>query len=872
MSQENNNEDLERYFNDPEYRRQQLEKRKKQSSDDSASSGTFNLKNRNTQESKSQSGAFNLGKKTSSDADSDAEKGDPEDYQPAETFEPKEPVDTSASASTPSEPSETGSSAYGNTGDDEPTGGSFDATGTPPPPDNSGGDGAGFGNFGGKRKGLTWGQIFRGFGVLVLAGLIAGTIFFFYLVQGLPSLEELENPRTDIASFVMSSDGEVLDQYFTENRTAVRYDEVSPHVINALIATEDHRYYGHWGMDMYRTLSIPYHILRGDPQGGSTISQQLARNLYRQIGRDVSVQRKLREMITAIQIERNYTKKEIIEMYLNTVEFSNSAYGIETASLTHFNKPASDLNILESATLIGSLKAVSMFNPRTRPEASQMRRNVVLALMAQHGFISAENFQSMREQEIELDYNPPFRQGQQTRYFGEYVRQQVSEWAEANGYDLERDGLVIHTTIDSRMQQHAQRALENQVQQVQREFERVWTNEKKFDELNERFPRILESFVQETDEYRNKVADGYSTDDALDELINNEAFADSLMDRRYRVEGGFVGIDPATGNILTWVGGADYGQIQRDNVYQSRRQTGSTFKPFVYAVAIDNGYRPHHRFSSYPVSFYDASGTRWSPRDPGSATFDEQMTLREALARSSNNVTVRLLPELAGNPDTNRLEELSSAVNRIADLAQQMGFRGNIERYPSIVLGTAEASLLEMTSAYATFANQGVYIEPLAIQRIEDQDGNVLAEFQSQHQEEVMNPETSYYVLDMMRDVIRSGTGISMRWRVDGFDQDMAGKTGTTEASADAWFVGMTPQIVMGAWVGGEDRRIRFPQGSQVGQGSRSALPVVAQFVNGVKNDNDVDWSTEAFQQPQGMIMEVEEEDPDDDERDPIAW
>lgn len=866
MSQDHNNEDLDRYFNDPEYRRKQLEKRKQQSS----STGSFNLKSRKSSGTSSKADSFNLKKESSEDSTP------PEDQTGKDTFESFEPKDSEAERYESSASSGSGdediSSTYGNSGYDETDGGSSHSS-SPPPPDQPGGNSFGFGSFGGGKGGVTWGQLLYGFGILVLIGLVSGGIFFIYLIQGLPSLEELENPRTDMASFVMSRDGEVLDQYFTENRRAVRYDEISSHVIDALIATEDHRYYGHWGMDMYRTLSIPYHILRGDPQGGSTISQQLARNLYRQIGREVSVRRKLREIITAVQIERNYTKKEIIEMYLNTVEFSNSAYGIETAALTHFNKPASDLNIVEAATLIGSLKAVSMYNPRTRPDNARSRRNVVLALMTRHGFINAEDYQALRDQEIVLDYNPPFRQSQQTRYFGAYVRQQVSDWAEANGYDLERDGLVIHTTIDSRMQQHAQRALDNQVQQVQSEFERVWTNEKPFDELNDRFPRILESFIQETDTYREKVADGSSPDDALDELKTNEAFVDSLMDRRYRVEGGFVGIDPATGHVLTWVGGTDYGQIQRDNVYQSRRQTGSTFKPFVYAVAIDNGYRPHHRFSSYPISFFDDSGARWSPRDPPGATYDDQMTLRDALARSSNNVTVRLLPELAGNPGTNRLEELTPAVHRIADLAEQMGFRGNIERYPSIVLGTAEASLLEMTSAYATFANQGVYIEPMAIERIEDSDGNILAEFQSQHQEEVMNPETAYYVLDMMREVIRSGTGISMRWRVSGFDQDMAGKTGTTARSADAWFVGMTPQIVMGSWIGGEDRRIRFPQGSQVGQGSRSALPVVARFVNYAKNDNDVNWSTEAFQQPQGFIMEVEDDDPrEEDDSSPIAW
>lgn len=834
MSQDNNIEDLERYFSDPEYRRQQAKKRK-----EAADSGSVSSK---------------------SDIDSSTEKQTGSQHE------------TSISSTGSSERSSAGHDS-GNSGSTGSGGGDDRGNGNGGPPGSSGSWWNHF-DFSG---GFTWANLLKGTGIVLLVLLIAGSGFFIYLLQGLPSLEELENPRTDIASFVKSRDGEILDKYFTENRTAVRYEDISSHIIDALIATEDHRYYGHWGMDMYRTLAIPYHLLRGDPQGGSTISQQLARNLYRQVGRDVTVRRKLREILTAIQIERNYTKKEIIEMYLNTVEFSNSAFGIETAALTHFDKPASDLNVLEAATLIGSLKAVSFFNPRRNPERAQMRRNVVLSQMAKHGFIEHEELAVLREEPIDLEFNPPFRQGQQTRYFGEYVRQQIQDWAQENGYDLYRDGLVIHTTIDSRMQRYAQLALQEQVVQVQENFESEWTSsgsDEYMDVFWDDFPRFLDSFIRETEDFRQKVAEGYSPDDALNELKQDEAFVDSVKKARTRIEGGFVGIDPSTGEVLAWVGGTDYGEIQRDNVYQSRRQTGSTFKPFVYALAIDNGYRPHHKFSKYPVSFFDESGQRWSPRDPVIDHLDENVPLREALARSLNNVTVRLLPELSGNPDTNRLEDLYTASNRIADLAQSMGInRREMIREPSIALGTAESSLLELTSAYATFANQGVYIEPTAINRIEDQDGNILAEFHSDHQEEVISPETAYYVTDMMRDVIRRGTGRRLLWAY-GLDQDMAGKTGTTNRSADAWFVGMTPQIVMGSWVGGEDRRIRFPEGSAVGQGSQSALPTVGRFIQYMREDENSGWLKEAFEQPQGMIMEVEDEEVIDEEDRPsrITW
>ena len=731
--------------------------------------------------------------------------------------------------------------------------------------------------------GIGWRHIFAGFGGVVIAGFIVGLFAFFYLAQGLPSIEELENPQTDIASFVVSRDGQVLDKYFTENRTYIRYQDISQNVIDALIATEDHRFYSHWGVDMYRTLAIPYHLLRGNPQGGSTISQQLARNLYRSIGREVSVTRKLREIITAIQIEQNYTKQEIIEMYLNTVEFSNSAFGIETAAHTHFNKPASDLTVPEAATLIGSLQAVSALNPRTRPERSTQRRNVVMSQMRRHGFITPDEFAQYRATPLELDYNPPFRAGRESRYFGQYVRQQIQGWANENGYDLYRDGLVIHTTIDSRMQRYAEEALKAQLERHQRSFEQEWTSpdsDQYMDRLWAQYPGFLNSFLEETERFEKYRREGHgSRAEILDLLKMDEAFVDSVKRARARLEAGFVAIDPSNGNILAWVGGSDYSSIQRDNVHQLRRQTGSTFKPFVFAVAIDNGYRPYHRFSKYPVNFFDVSGDRWSPRDPVIPSGPEMISLREALGRSLNNVTVRLLPELAGAPGTNRLEDLRPAGQKIADFARRMGMnRTPLATNPAIALGTAHSSLLELTSAYTTFANMGVHIEPYAVTRIEDAEGNVLQEFRSERQMEVISPETAYIMVDMMRGVIRGGqgwfgTGNRMNWMFN-ISQDIAGKTGTTQNSADNWFVAMMPHLVAGVWVGGEDRRIIFPQGTQVGQGARTALPIVGQFIQSCANDPNVPWSRDAFEQPQGFVMEQPPEERETEPTRPsrISW
>ncbi|NBW69986.1 MAG: hypothetical protein EBR32_01045 [Bacteroidetes bacterium] len=725
--------------------------------------------------------------------------------------------------------------------------------------------------------------------ISVLTLLSIGVIYGYILFQGLPSIEQLENPETAIASEVRSRDGVVLDKYFTENRTWIRYNDISEYAINALISTEDHRFYNHWGMDMIRTLAIPINILRGRVEGGSTLSQQLARNLYKEIGQKFSVNRKFREMITAVQIERNYTKKEIIEMYLNTVEYSNSAFGIESAARTHFNKSAKDLSILEAATLVGSVNAVYAYNPRLFPERSKQRRNIVLRLMNRQGYISGDQLNTLMAEPITLDYQPPSKAGRVNRYFGEYVRQKISSWAEDNGYDLYTDGLVIYTTIDSRLQAHAEKAVQVKLDSLQHIFVSEWTSSGSrfyMDRLWEKYPTFLDSFLEDTDEYKNGFQ-RYETNIrkvVLDSLKNDSMFVDSVLKSRTRLEASFVGIDPSNGNIMAWVGGSNYGNVQFDHVYQARRQAGSTFKPFVYAVAIDNGYQPYHTFSKYPTKYYDRNGNVWDPKDETVATGPINITLREALARSLNNVTVRLLPEIAGEPGTNELWKLDPAARKIKAMASNLGIdMSKTPAYPSIALGTAEVSLLEITSAYTTFANAGVHIDPIAITRIEDREGNILVEYHPEYKQEVISPETAYIMVDMMRGVIRggdgyNGTGVRLR-NVYGVRQDIAGKTGTTQNSADNWFIAMTPHLVMGSWVGGEDRRIRFPtdRAYSIGQGARTALPIVGTFINYVSEDPEAYWSYDAFNPPAGFIMP---EDPDknrdemagDDKKGTIGW
>ncbi|MDR8390207.1 transglycosylase domain-containing protein [Aliifodinibius sp. S!AR15-10] len=715
-------------------------------------------------------------------------------------------------------------------------------------------------------------------GIAMLLLLLGGGAFTFFLFQGLPSIEQLENPDTAIASLVKSRDGVVLDKFFYENRRWVTLDEISPNVVDALVAVEDHRFYDHWGIDMVRTLAIPYHLMMGRIQGGSTLTQQLARNLYKKIGREFSVIRKLREMITAIQLEQNYTKREIIEMYLNTVEYSNSAMGIEVAAETHYGKPAADLTISEAATLVGSVNAVYAYNPRLFPERSKQRQNVVLSQMQKRGFISEEVYNKLAEEPISLNYHPPSKSGRESRYFGEYVRQRIMEWTKENGYDLYRDGLTIHTTIDSRLQKHAEQALKQKLDSVQSKFVDEWTSPggEYMDRYWKKYPGFLRDYIRETDRYKNAFSN-YNTDQesvVFDTLLADSAFVDSVKRVNTRLQASFVSINPKNGRILTWVGGYDYGNVQYDHVYQSTRQAGSTFKPFVYAVAIDNGYRPYHKFSKYPSKFIDRAGRTWAPTDPSLPSGPEMVPLRQGLARSLNNVTVRLLPEISGHPNTNKLADLESGAEKIKSMAQNMGIdMSGVKPYPSIALGTAEVSLLDLVSAYTTFANQGVHINPIAITRIEDKEGNVLEEYHEEYPQEVISKETAYIMIDMMRGVIRGGedyhgTGVRLR-NVYEVNQDVAGKTGTTQDAADNWFVAMMPHIVMGAWVGGEDRKIRFPENTYIGQGARSALPIVGTFINSAKNDPEVNWSYDAFEAPPGFTQSLLY-DPETSEEQPI--
>jgi penicillin-binding protein 1A len=718
-----------------------------------------------------------------------------------------------------------------------------------------------------------WYQKFNNkFGYLILAVIVVILFligFIIYLYSGLPSLTQLENPKVAQASLVVSEDGVVLDRYYRQNRTNVSLDEISPYVVQALISTEDHRFYHHWGIDMVRTLAIPYHLLQGRVEGGSTITQQLARNLYKQIGRKFSVTRKLRGMITAVNIERHYTKPQIIDMYLNTVEFPNSTFGIEAASETHYGKPAKNLTILQAAMLVGSVNAVYAYNPRIFPKRAKRRRNVVLSQMEDKGFISDSTLHTLQKKPIVLDYHPPSHPVFRGRYFGEYVYKKIKPWAKKHGYNLYTDGLVIHTTINSRLQRYARQALVEKVDSLQKIFENEWTSPhgSYMDQLWTKYPHFLTSFIKETDRYKNGFSRYHTKKQSvvLDSLMADKAFIDSVKRANTKLDAGFVAIDPKTGKIRAWIGGRDYGQVQFDHVYQAKRQTGSSFKPFVYTVAIDNGYKPYSRFSKKRPTFYNKNGLRWSPGSTEAPKGPEKLTLRRGLAQSLNDVTVNILPALAGAPGTTSLDSLLPAAKKIKQMASNFGIdMSHTKAYPSIALGTARASLLAMTSAYTTFANKGVHVDPIAITEIDDKHGNIIKQFHPPSRQVVISPQTAYMMIDMLRNVIRGGkiqgggtyygTGLRLQSKYH-VEQDIAGKTGTTQNATATWFIATTPDLTIGAGVGGRDRRVRWPVWSRTGQGAHTALPIVGRFIDLASSDPQTNWKENTFIPPPGFVM-----------------
>ena len=636
-------------------------------------------------------------------------------------------------------------------------------------------------------------------------------LYVIVLIPFTPSISDIRKARVDQPAQILSADGKLLAEFKPSNREWVALADISPHMVDALISTEDHRFYEHHGIDWRRTGSAALHTFGGDRQGGSTITQQLARNLYPdEIGRAPTLTRKVKEAITALKIEAAYSKPQILETYLNTVPFLYNAYGIEMAARTYFGKSADQLDVLESATLTGMLKGNSYYNPVLNPDRALERRNTVLAQMVKYGRLSPATYETLRRKSLRVDFERQIEPPGPAPHLAQQLRKWLISWADRNDYDIYSDGLIVHTTIDWRLQSMATAAVALQGNALQSIANGAWSGRSGCAPGND----LFKTFIRETPDYRALRTAGQSDDDALQHLSADRTFVRNLCHDKTEVQAGFLAIDPRNGQIKAWVGSRDFADEPFDHVQQSRRQPGSTFKPFVYGAAFAAGAKPTDTFIDQPVEIPLKGGEIWRPNDDV-APSGKPMTLRDALAYSRNRITAQLMEQVG--PD------------KVVRLARAMGVRDStLEPVPSLALGTSPVTIKEMVSAYSTIADDGLYLEPRMVTSIEDRNGNVLAQFEPASPERALPAAADRTLLDVMRDVVNRGTGAAIRSRF-GIRADVAGKTGTTQDNADGWFVLMHPQLVAGAWVGFDDGRVTLGS-SYWGEGAHTALPIVGDF------------------------------------------
>ena len=650
-------------------------------------------------------------------------------------------------------------------------------------------------------------------------------------IMGLPSLEELENPNPELASLVYSEDGVLLHKFFLKNRTFIPLKSIPLSARYALIATEDVAFYQHWGVDLRRlTLAMGENILKGRTrwQGASTITQQLAKNLF--LTQERTVSRKVKEFVTAIELEKTYTKDEILALYLNTVYFGSGAYGIEAAAHTYFGKPANRLTLPESATLIATLKNPTAYNPAKDPVSSAARRNLILSLMEKAKFITPQQAATAQRSPLVLKYTPVNHQGL-APYFTEYIRQTIKPSAMLGKVDLYRDGLSIQTTLDSRMQNYAQQAAAEHLAELQAAFDRSW-----------RWPEPLKNqIIRESERFKGLIEDGLTDQEAMAKIKGDRVWLNELLQAKTRIQVALVAIDPTNGHVKAWVGGNKFSpddyKYQFDHVWQARRQPGSTFKPFVYTAAIDKGLPANFQVLDQPLSLNSGNGGIWSPRNSDGSS-GGMTTLRTALSHSLNQVTVRLA-----------YEHLTTS--EIISYAKRMGITSPLAPNLSIALGTSEVSPLELAGAFSTFANNGIWNEPVSILKVEDKHNRLLSSY-TLNRHFAIDSTTNFVMVSMLKDVISKGTGAAVRARY-GFNVEAAGKTGTTQSMRDAWFAGFTPQLVAVVWTGFDDERIKFTS-MEYGQGARAALPVWAGFMKRCYSDRSLKLENRYFHIPETVI------------------
>jgi penicillin-binding protein 1A len=688
----------------------------------------------------------------------------------------------------------------------------------------------------------------------------------------MPSFEELENPKSNLASEIYSADNQLLGTFYIHNRSNVEYPELSPNIINALVATEDIRFRNHSGVDVRSIFRVIVRNIIGGQRsagGGSTISQQLAKNLFPRQENPSTAQMiiiKLKEWVTAAKLERNYTKDEIIAMYLNTVDFGSHAFGIKSASKTYFDTSPDSLKVEEAAVLVGMLKAPTWFNPVRNPVRSKQRRDVVLYQMARYGFINHYQFDSIRD--LPLDVTRFQVQDQNTgpaTYLREHLRLELVKWAQTRkkpdgtNYNIYRDGLKIYTTIDSRMQKHAEAAVaEHMGGYLQNEFFRHWRGVSNApfgsDLTRDEVARLMSNSMRRSDRYRNlkraEVAEDsimrnfntpvamkvFSWKGEIDTILTP---MDSIRYYKFFLNTGVMAVEPQTGHVKAYVGGIDFRHFKFDHVTQSKRQVGSTFKPFLYTLAMQEGeYGPCTEVPNTPVSFRLHDGTDWTPRNSSDRMEGEMVTLKWALANSVNYVSAYLIKRYSPHA--------------LIRLVNNMGISTHMDPVPAISLGTPDLSVYEMVGAMATYANKGIFIKPSFITHIKDNNGNLI-ETRIPEQNEAMNERTAWLMLELMKGVVESGTGVRLRFRYN-LTNPIAGKTGTTQNNSDGWFIGLTPDLVAGVWVGAEDRGIRF-RSIALGQGANMALPIWALFMQRVYNDPALQVSKGDFEAPLTPIV-----------------
>ncbi|HNW88892.1 MAG TPA: transglycosylase domain-containing protein [Bacteroidales bacterium] len=715
--------------------------------------------------------------------------------------------------------------------------------------------------------------------VLVLFTFISLGVFGF-----MPTFEELENPRSNLASEIISSDQVVLGKYYIENRSNIHFEDLSPNVVNALIATEDSRFTDHSGIDVRSLFRVMLGMVTGNrgAGGGSTITQQLAKNLF---PRDTNqnfvkvVITKFKEWVTAVKLEHNYTKQEILAMYLNTVDFGNQSYGINSAARTYFDKTPDSLNIQESAMLIGLLKAPTRYSPIRNPENAIKRREVVLKQMETYGYISSEQYDSIRVLPIDMSH---FRIQDHTAgmatYFREYLRilltrdkpdkdnytdkksyeADMEQWeknpaygwcnknlkSDGTPYNIFKDGLRIYTTINSKMQRYAEEAVSEHIgKELQKDFYKHWKGVKRapydWQVSDQQINKMIMQGVYRSERYQNlkkenvpdeKIMKIFSTPVKMNVFAwggNKDTIMsplDSVKYYKWFLLAGLMSVEPQTGYVRAYVGGINYKYFQYDHVCLAKRQVGSTFKPFVYTVAMQEGeFSPCTKVPNVPITFDLENGQKWEPHNSGEYKEGEMVTLKEALANSINWISAFLIKRYSPGP--------------VVKVARKMGIKSDIPEVYAICLGTPDLSLYEMVGAINSFANEGVYIEPIFVTRIEDKYGNTLASFVPQTQE-AMSEETAYLMTSLMQGVVESGTGARLRGKY-GLTNQIAGKTGTTDNNSDGWFMGFVPNLTTGVWVGCEDRSIHF-RSTSLGQGANMSLPIWAIYMKKVYADKSL--------------------------------